>query len=809
MRLQAVHPWGLLASRGVGRARFGRSPVSLVVAGPGAFSPASPPPVPIRRADDGTATSARLVTSVHGASTAAAVGSAIEATLTVQGDLCPGTYDSELLILDESGAVATRTPVILTVRAHWVWPVAFLLLGLLTVGILAFLAGEGQLRDERARVLAERRAFDEMVDRSLARELDPVAVQETEEAFGDAFRFLDESRPLSLRDDRIERAGRRQAAAREGAAGLRKRYGGSDPAAMGAEAVAADWSALSQRMDAALALRDQAPGSWVGDGELGDGLERFLDSRWRLDVGNTVTSIEATLRPEVERVARAASASELARAQRSAVATRRLMRRAARQLDQAVENYWVFSRLASDTSISAGYVAAIADRPEVDPAGRSRLRAALAGARLSLAEPTPERFRLAHQQIQEATTAAYAFENEILIQRIQAAFDAADARTSRARIDAYVESLAPDPSPEGKIAAIGGALELWRERIQVVEDPSRREQLAGLITRIGEQAQAESWEAALGGLGELSDAWLEYQEEQTRAAQASVLLPYCRNWKASLSLQLVGAGEQLAVLQDDPEMATADREIEGLRQQIATVREDADCHSALTNVSGRFLKLQNRLFVAGFRRIPAPTEDLLAAAHSSGVRAAVPEAKRLLLPVRPLDVSVVTPPAKRLGGRRIGVEVRNLDPVWGAGSEVRVDFGDGSAAWVGDAETLRQQPVLKHRYRAPGRYRVSVRVSGQPVDAADAATASQLLGDGAAAIEIAADPIVAARRLGSLFFNLRFLLALAIGLLIQGWRVAGDRPFGGARRDYLEAFAVGFVAHAGIDGLVALVPKLL
>jgi hypothetical protein len=85
----------------------------------------------------------------------------------------------------------------------------------------------------------------------------------------------------------------------------------------------------------------------------------------------------------------------------------------------------------------------------------------------------------------------------------------------------------------------------------------------------------------------------------------------------------------------------------------------------------------------------------------------------------------------------------------------------------------------------------------------------ELLGEGATTLDIGPDPISNARRLAGLFFNLRFALALVVGLLIQGWRLYGERPFGAQRRDYLEAFAVGFAAHAGVDGLAAALPGLL
>ncbi len=59
-----------------------------------------------------------------------------------------------------------------------------------------------------------------------------------------------------------------------------------------------------------------------------------------------------------------------------------------------------------------------------------------------------------------------------------------------------------------------------------------------------------------------------------------------------------------------------------------------------------------------------------------------------------------------------------------------------------------------------------------------------------------------------MFLNMRFLLAVIVALLIQGWRLTEERPFGSLGRDYIEAFAIGAGSNAGMEGVVALLQTM-
>jgi len=58
--------------------------------------------------------------------------------------------------------------------------------------------------------------------------------------------------------------------------------------------------------------------------------------------------------------------------------------------------------------------------------------------------------------------------------------------------------------------------------------------------------------------------------------------------------------------------------------------------------------------------------------------------------------------------------------------------------------------------------------------------------------------------MSGMFLNLRFFLAIFVGLLIQGWRFYGEQSFGTKGKDYIEAFAIGFGINAGMEGLASI-----
>ncbi len=815
VQLTTAHPWGPLAGSRPGSGGFDVHRVPL--AGVRREELGKPPSAPIRRAGEGTATGATLRACFDDPADSEG-GQVVDVELTVDGDLSPGSYASELLISSAGGEPLLRVPVSLAVRASWIWPVAFLLLGLITLGVIVWLADEGQLRDERARLLERQRDFDEMVERSLAREIDALLVRRTEAEFDRAVATLDSPRAWTLRDDRIARAERHKETTERMAEQLRTRWTGHGSGAVAAERTQAAWNDLDERLKATLELRPEEPSAnGAGEAIASVGLDGFLRQQFRVHVDTVVLVIRQTLKPEVERVARAASAGEQERARRLAATTLRQIQRAARWLDGSVKTYRTGWQLAGQLAALDSRVDEALRNPDLDPAARKSIRQRLITARRILREDDPlHRFPAAHRQLREALVEAAAGSQKGLLERLQRANDEAVARTSLVAIGAAMEGFDPEASEQEKRRAVSKTFDLWRERIGIVPDGELRQRLAERIETSERQYLEGDRDAAVEGIGELFESWSEFEEAEIRAARVSVLGPECRQQAAQMRNELASSGEQVIALGDHPAAPELDRQAESARQRIAEIDASTECYNLVVAASAEMIDLDERLLTVMLGKL-SPSEELLAAAESSGSVAAVAVARRRLQRVLPLDLEVRTPRDQRVGEQSIAIEVGGLDPLWTAGTRLWVDFGDGSSPWTGTAEAIRQRPLLEHRYERPGSYHLEVRAVRDRGDssvpaadpAADSASDQEPLGQGTASLEIAPDPVSATRGLADFFFNLRFLLALLVGLLIQGWRLQGDKPFGADRRDYLEVYAIGVASRAGVDGLLFLLPDLL
>lgn len=807
VRLRAVAPGGPLADRWRAGARFRQVRVALTNVGPGPVPVADVDGGPLRHAEDGTATSARLRADLRqrGPARPLAAGEPGDLCLTVDGRLPPGRYEAEITLRDAEGRRLYRLPVSLAVRAHWGWALACLLAGLLTVGVVALLAGEAEVRDELARVLEVRRSFYELTDRYPGEQLAPPLIHRIEDALNRAVEVLGRRRAASLRDDRLRRAAALRAEAEAGLRELTSRIEGRSPGAVSRALVETVWKELGERCKAARELRPPPPEA----AGFARSLERFLAGRWPGDVGVAVEAIEAGLGPRVEAVALAASAGEDERARRLGEATRRHLLRGAHRLDRAVGDYLVWRSFAGEMSLLHDRLSRRLRDPGLAPAARSEIDAQLeAGRRALSGEATLDDFRRAHAHLQQAWVCAVKAGEQRMLGRLQAAFDEVSERTSLAEIEAAVSRPPAGDAPGEKRRRVLAVLALWKERIATVESADRRQSMERLLAELEGQVDRDDWQGAGDGMGELLAGWLDYQRQEDTRAQESVLVPHCRAQAALQLEQLAVVREHASHFDDDPEIAAADRDLARWNRDLASIPLDVTCYDTLVEVAGGLVELEDRLLAAHIRSTAAPGQELLAIAEDAGATAAAATARRLLRRVRPLEVMLRTPAGQRTQERAVHFEIGGLDPVWGAGTAVAVDFGDGSPTWTGDAETVRRQPLFAHRYSDPGRHRITVTATSDLSESSNE-PGGELLGKGTVAVDVASDPVSAARQLAGMLLNLRFALALVVGLMIQGWRVYSDQPFGARRRDYLEAFAVGFGAHVGIDGLTALLPGLI
>jgi hypothetical protein len=136
----------------------------------------------------------------------------------------PGSYLTQLDVAADTGASASA-PVRINVAASAVWGIGCMLFGLMLLGLLRLLSGEGDVQ-EAARAAARARGE---LHAWLQREPPPLssadAVAEIDRNLDEAARTLARPRPLSVVDRRIQDATAALAAAQAVAAKLRDKLG--------------------------------------------------------------------------------------------------------------------------------------------------------------------------------------------------------------------------------------------------------------------------------------------------------------------------------------------------------------------------------------------------------------------------------------------------------------------------------------------------------------------------------------------------------------------------------------------------------
>jgi hypothetical protein len=175
----------------------------------------------------------------------------------------------------------------------------------------------------------------------------------------------------------------------------------------------------------------------------------------------------------------------------------------------------------------------------------------------------------------------------------------------------------------------------------------------------------------------------------------------------------------------------------------------------------------------------------------------------LISDVRPLRIEVATPPEERYAGREIEFSIANLDPVWGPGVTLVLNFDDGQRK-AASAEDLRKSNRFIHVYTDAERSTFAPAVVAAETFSADTLqVVGKRLGEGTLPqFTLQPSPVSAARRLADLFFNVRFGLALLIAGLLYFWRFYATKPvFGANAFDYAQAFALGFAVSVAVNEL--------
>lgn len=772
---------------------------------------------PLEREQDGASVSARLYLAQGGIPLAEDAGTvAIELgphevaqfQLAAVGKLPPGRYVSRLHYSPFGTDKFLVIPVTVRVSAHWLWAVGLMLLGLMFLGLTGLLLGEADVRTKQAEVLALRQDLHEFIERYPLAEADQVTLADTEAKLAVALKTLSASRSLlEIKDWRLFLADPLLAQAREQFQQLRAAAEHRVAGEVEVEDLGKEWENLwksEQTVIDQLKAREQSlhkGGPWPTF------LSAFVRTQREVFLEQLPQVIRETLGPQVERVRLALASGEGHRAQALAFKVRRWLRQAAHLIEERVRLLLGWHVYAEEMLARQAALSEHLRRQELPEEARRELATQLSAAQEALEQsPALRGFQDAYTRLQAAETYTLGAYSQVTIHAAETAMRTAAAETALTEIEEASSRLSPGDPPDIKRAHLLTFVELWRKRVEACRDEALKQALRELLETLSERLNQADLTGMGSGIRELFQRWGAYQDAQIQMARRAVLKPYCAQLAAGLQTQLQVATETVALLEPHSSVAGLAEELDRVRLGLEQVSEE-DCLQSLLTPYQRLMETDGQMMAALIMIQNITPEARLAAAEHSEVRAAIDLARRLMAEPWPLHLIVRSHPSERYEQREITFAVQNLNPAWGPGITLVIDFGDNTPLIFKSAEEVRQGAPIAHRYEQSQGVTIRV-VAAEAFQPGSRQPVSETLGEGKVELEILPSPISLARELAGQFLNLRFFIALTIGLLVQGWRVGAERPFGAQGKDYIEAFAFGLGIDAGVQGLTELLTKI-
>lgn len=735
-----------------------------------------------------------------------APGSSVELRLApgTDGVLGPGEYSSRLAIHLQGESGPALVPIRLRVRAHWGWLMGLLLLGLSFVSGMSLIDAEGKVKQRLAEIHGLQEALAEVVapypgDSDIA-----VRAGGIDRDLRWALTLLERPRPLSVVDWRMERAARFQKQAETQLKALRAAATKASPGEVAVKSLQEQLQGIEkgigefQRQQAARrneAGTGSAPDRW---------LQKLLQKMARASVEPLALTVQQYLAPQVSRAEWFLLAGEDDRAVRLAAEVRPWLERAAARLRRALELQAGWELNARNLLFLYQGLQAGIDAGVYTPEQRTALADALGPARKIVSgEVTLVGFRELHRLVQEARTLAVRLRSQRLLEKIRPAIQEADRAAGIDRIVEFVSGLKPSPTPQEKRQNLQALVNLWRKWLA---DQPPGEVLAPIserVERLQRQLDAKDMQGMASTVPELVAQWESYHADRVAAESAAVLGPYCADMKRGLLVELAVVRESRRLLAPHPDLEGMEVDLDALERELAQLEASATCLDRLVGLEGRLLALGDRAFRALLQSSEVTDDARLEAAIRSTDQEAVSLALDLMQKPWPIHLAIETPPHGRFAGSETRFRVDALKPSWHGDIRVSIDYGDGTME-TQDADSLRKQGLLAHRYTGTGHYVVTLRARAVDPVSGEART----VGEARSSLLVRESPASRMRQLASELFNLRFMLALGIALLVGSWRFAGNPLFGARKRDYLEAFATGFGANLGVDGLASWVAKV-
>lgn len=762
---------------------------------------------PLQRSETGATAESNL--TVEAAQPELAPGES--ATVTISGlvPAAPAVYTSTLRVTLLEGSPLS-IHVEFNVAARAAWGFACMVFGLSLVGIINALDGESGIQGELHRALLARQALHEFLQQTPPPQSRVALVENVNREFDAAIESLQKPRKLSFVDHRGTDAQEHLKTATELTADLHKALSEKPRGSIEVDDLAQEWKNLKDQFAAlselfliptpqgsSLAQHLGAFDAWAAQRLMRPPIDYYtIDSAYHV---SHVHLLQAAGREQD--------------AANEAIAVRRWMQRAADFVNAQARLLKVFEQLSANNLATVDRIRQRLEAAGIIPERRIAILKSLdeTASLLSGSLNWPVR-RTVAQRINDASINTLLAEKDTVLIAAESARAQEEKEDSLDSIQAVIDEGATlKRGADGKIdlkekmAWLRRCAAAWRTRLATFPDPNppaMRAELDALEAAI----ESNDLDAISVHSRGLFEQWRAYSIARAQSLIRKAVAPFCLRIREDTLVDLEATQQTMRRLEGNPNLLKWEGELDRLRVKTYAMPNLAeqmppDCRDVMSGLATNAYQLSNEVSSAMWSAAALPEATKHELAADLGTILTTETLRDLISDVRPLRIDVTTPQDERYVGRQIEFKIANLDPVWGPGVIVVVDFGDGQHR-IMTAEDLRKNKSVMHVYADAKSFTLAV-VAADAFKPDTMQPVHKALGEGEMRqFSISPSPISAARQISDIFFNARFGLALLIAGLLYFWRYQARKAvFGANAFDYAEAFTLGFAVSLAIDSL--------
>lgn len=762
---------------------------------------------PLQHSETGALADASLAIAVKNSELAA--GESTPVTVSGQITAAPGVYVSMLRIPTEDGA-----PLSIRVEFHVAaipaWAFACMILGLSLVGFITLLDGESGVQGELHRALDARQTAHEFLQRTPPPQSRSALVEDIHREFDTAISGLQKPRELSFVDHRIADAQEHLQTAKNRLGELHKDLSAKPVGSVEVSELAQEWTSLQAHFSA-LSKRFLVPApQGTTFAERLDGFDVWAAQRV---LKPAITYYDAEFGYQVNSAQLLYAAGRGPDSAAKAIAIRRWMQRAADVVNTQAQLLMFFVQQSANDLTTAERIRLRAKAEGIAATPRDAILGSLDKATLLMSEPFnwPLRATVA-QLIQKAHTEMMRAEAAATVAAAKMAGAQEEKEDSIEGIQKIIDEGAKLPrgadgkiDAKAKIAWLRRGVAAWRERLATLPDPDPPA-LRAELDALEQAIDAGNLDAVSAHTRGLFEQWASYGSARATAMILKATAPFCLRLRDDTLVSLEATQQTMRRLEGNSSFRKWESELDRLRMKTqstpdAVVKMPINCLDLMGELFESAYKVSNDVTSAMWNAatLPESTKHDLAAELGGSLTPDVLQS--LISDTRPLHIEVTTAPEERYVGRQIEFRIGNIEPIWGLGVNVRIDFGDGHDK-TQTAEDLRKNNAVTHAYAEPKSYTLAV-VAAETLEADAMRPSRKTLGEGQLQnLVVQPSPVSVASRLADIFFNLRFALALLVAGLFHFWRYRSTKDVFGARSfDYAQAFALGFAVSLAVNDL--------